>query len=105
MKYLLTQTLYWRLDCVPGFRALGGPGLDGGELEVCLRLGQRDLHAPHIRWSDLHGQQVRPDTGLTSTELLNLPNELDRYRQISVQTEYIYLSEFSNFSKKVSNKK
>ena len=42
-----------------GFRALRGPGLDGGELEVGLRLGQRHLHAPHIRGTDLHGKQVR----------------------------------------------
>ena len=42
-----------------GFRALRGPGLDGGELEVGLRLGQRHLHAPHIRGTNLHGKQVR----------------------------------------------
>ena len=41
-----------------GFRALRRPGLDGGELEVRLCLGQRDIHAPHLRGPNLHGQQV-----------------------------------------------
>ena len=48
----------WLLTCFSGLRALRGQGLDGGELEVCLRLGQRDIHAPHLRGPNLHGQQV-----------------------------------------------
>ena len=41
-----------------GFRALRGAALDGGELEVGVRLGQRHLHAAHLRGSDLHDAQV-----------------------------------------------
>ena len=48
----------WLLTCFSGLRALRGQGLDGGELEVRLCLGQRDIHAPHLRGPNLHGQQV-----------------------------------------------
>ena len=41
-----------------GFRTLCGPDMDGGELAVCVCMGQRYLHAPHIRRPDLHGAQV-----------------------------------------------
>ena len=46
--------------CVSGFRPGTGSDMDGGKLAVCVRLGQRHLHAPHIRGPDLHGQQVTP---------------------------------------------
>ncbi len=41
-----------------GFRAHRGEVLDGGELASSVRLGQRPLHAPHLRGPGLHGQQA-----------------------------------------------